>query len=188
MKLKGLILIILKNKADSIYLRDNLDSHGFNTNNRIEERVDKIDRYVIYSDYHPRLSGSARYAGGNLPQSVNVAYPLLDDDKRLYYRDRRYVFNGIEVPDEFYSPDYTCMNCQKSQQTIFAHSIGIRHYNLMQMARQTSRSGITQMQVRFSYLQKDSRTKENSCMVNRNKMINPNEQNKLLIWIFFVKW
>ena len=107
MKLKGLILIILKNKADSIYLRDNLDSHGFNTNDRIEERVDKIDRYVIYSDYHPRLSGSARYAGGNLPQSVNVAYPLLDDDKRLYYRDRRYVFNGIEVPNEFYSPDYS---------------------------------------------------------------------------------
>ena len=92
---------------DSIYRRAYLDSRGFHTSERIEERLDKIDRYVIYSDYQPRLSGSARYAGSNLPESVNVAYPLLDDDKQLYYRDRRYVFNGIDVPDEFYSPDYS---------------------------------------------------------------------------------
>jgi hypothetical protein len=36
-----------------------------------------------------------------------VAYPLLDNNKQLYYRDRRYVFDGIDVPDEFYSPDYS---------------------------------------------------------------------------------
>ena len=93
--------------VDSIYRRDNLDSHGFHTNDRIEERLDKIDRYIIYSDYQPRLSGSARYAGSNLPQSVNVAYPLPDEDKRLYYRDRRYVLQGMDIPDEFYSPDYS---------------------------------------------------------------------------------
>ena len=106
----GTLERMLRNKdvsVDSIYRRDNLDSHGFHTNDRIEERLDKIDRYVIYSDYQPRLSGSARYAGSNLPQSVNVAYPLPDEDKRLYYRDRRYVLQGMDIPDEFYSPDYS---------------------------------------------------------------------------------
>ena len=92
---------------DSIYRRANLDSRGFDTNDRIEERLEMIDRYVIYSDYQPRLSGSARYAGSNLPRAINVAYPLLDGNRQRYYRDRRYVFNGIDVPDEFYSPDYS---------------------------------------------------------------------------------
>jgi hypothetical protein len=92
---------------DSIYRRAYLDSRGFHNSEGIEERLEKIDRYIIYSDYQPRLRGSARYEGSNLPLSVNVAYPLLDDAKRHFYRDRRYVFDGIDIPDEFYSPDYS---------------------------------------------------------------------------------
>ena len=77
-----------------------------------DERIDEdwrflIDRYVLYTDYQPRLEGSKRYAGANLPETRVAIYPFYDGSKRVVYRDRRYVLDGFAAPAEFYSPDYS---------------------------------------------------------------------------------
>ena len=70
-------------------------------------RLCKLDRYVFYSDYCPRLSGSKRYEGSNLPETRVAIYPYPDGSRRVTYRDRRYVLPGFSYPAEFYSPDYS---------------------------------------------------------------------------------
>ena len=77
-----------------------------------DERIDEdwhflIDRYVLYTDYQPRLEGSKRYAGSNLPETRVAIYPFYDGSKRVVYRDRRYILDGFAYPAEFYSPDYS---------------------------------------------------------------------------------
>jgi hypothetical protein len=69
--------------------------------------LSKLDRIVFYSDYCPRLSGSKRYAGSNLPETRLAIYPYPDGSRRVTYRDRRYVLPGFSYPAEFYSPDYS---------------------------------------------------------------------------------
>lgn len=96
---------------DSMYLRRNLESHlreglmapGYS------ERLEKIDAYAFYTDYQPRLIGSRRYSGSNLPKGEVVVYPLLDGGERRMYRDRCWVFDGYALPYQFYSPDYSKM-------------------------------------------------------------------------------
>lgn len=65
------------------------------------------DKYVFYSDYSPRMEGSAMYYGSNEPKTKLVRYPYPDGSRRLTYRDRRYILNGFAYPAEFYSPDYS---------------------------------------------------------------------------------
>lgn len=95
--------------ADSLFMRRNLDSHSYYNAASDMIRLEQIERYVFYTDYQPRMHGSNRYYGSNLPVSVNVAYPYIDDSIRQFYRDRRYIFDGISIPDEFYNPDYSQM-------------------------------------------------------------------------------
>lgn len=70
-----------------------------------DPRVD-IDRYVVYSDYQPRLEGSSRYRGTDRPETMIVIYPFYGDTLRAVYRDRYYILPGLAMPAEFYSPDY----------------------------------------------------------------------------------
>ena len=65
------------------------------------------DRYVLYSDYSPRMEGSPLYYGANMPKTKLVKYPFPDGSRRMTYRDRHYVLDGFAVPAEFYSPDYS---------------------------------------------------------------------------------
>lgn len=92
---------------DSMYLRKNLESHEFFHNTTGEVRLENIDKYVLYTDYQPRMIGSKQYQGPNLPTTINVVYPYLDDTERHFYRERRYIMDGLAIPDEFYSPDYS---------------------------------------------------------------------------------
>ena len=66
-----------------------------------------IDRYVIYSDYQPRLEGSARYRGADRPETRIIPFPFYGDTIRAVYRDRYYNLPGFAYPAEFYSPDYS---------------------------------------------------------------------------------
>ncbi len=65
------------------------------------------DKYVLYSDYSPRMEGSMLYYGSNMPKTKLVKYPYPDGSRRITYRDRRYVLDGFAYPAEFYSPDYS---------------------------------------------------------------------------------
>ena len=66
-----------------------------------------LDKFVIYTDYQPRLEGSNRYRGSNRPETRIAVYPLYDGGRRAIYRDRRYILPGFAASAEFYHPDYS---------------------------------------------------------------------------------
>ena len=74
---------------------------------RVEDPRFLIDKYVVYTDYQPRLEGSSRYSGANRPETCIMTYPFYDDSRRAVYRDRRYILPGFSYPAEFYNPDYS---------------------------------------------------------------------------------
>ena len=60
----------------------------------------------IYTDYAPRLEGDPRYEASNQP-SVTISLDCLPDNmERTTYRDRRYLFKGYNVCEDFYQPHY----------------------------------------------------------------------------------
>ena len=67
------------------------------------------DKYVLYSDYSPRMEGNKQYYGSGEPKTKLVMYPFPDGSRRITYRDRRYILEGFAYPAEFYSPDYSKM-------------------------------------------------------------------------------
>jgi len=67
----------------------------------------KVEKYVVYTDYQPRLEGSTRYMGSNRPETTIAIYPFPDGSQRVVYRDRRYILEGFAYPAEFYNPDYS---------------------------------------------------------------------------------
>ena len=77
-----------------------------------DERINEdprfvVEKYVVYTDYQPRLEGSSRYMGANRPETTIAIYPYSDGHKRAVYRDRRYILEGFAYPAKFYSPDYS---------------------------------------------------------------------------------
>ena len=68
---------------------------------------ERIDKYVVYTDYQPRLEGSNRYWGSNRPETRIAVYPIYDGGRRTIYRDRHYVLSGFVYPAESYNPDYS---------------------------------------------------------------------------------
>ena len=100
------------NDPDSAYLRKNLHSFAPGTYHvSDQEMLDYIDnthihKYVLYTDFEPRLAGHERYYGSNLPITQIAIYPFPDDSRRLFYRDRRYILPGFSYVHEFYQPNY----------------------------------------------------------------------------------
>ena len=104
---------------DSIYLRSQLysfhESYLKNfppTSMEYQEYTDAhaTDKYVIYTDYCPRLEGSNRYKGDKLPETNVVRYNFNVTGEyklRMIYRDRRFFMEGFAYPAECYSPDYS---------------------------------------------------------------------------------
>lgn len=104
---------------DSAYLYQNLRTiRPFNRKgeldmNLTEEELmkysffDRIDKYVLYTDYQPRLAGSQRYAGSNMPNTRIATYIFPDDSRRAFYKNRRYVLPGFSYVNQFYNPDYS---------------------------------------------------------------------------------
>ena len=72
-----------------------------------EDPRSRLDKYVVYTDYQPRLEGSNRYRGSNRPETRIAVYPFYDGSRRTVYRDRYYLLPGFSVPAEFYHPDYS---------------------------------------------------------------------------------
>ena len=95
---------------DSIYSSRYLDSYGLGKDHRgVDDQYDifSIDKIAVYTDYCPRLEGSKRYQGSNLPETRLVVFLYPDKSRRVVYRDRYYILPGFAYPAEFYSPDYS---------------------------------------------------------------------------------
>ena len=71
------------------------------------DRIAKLDRFFIYTDFSPRLYGDKRLTASNYPENIIAVYPYPDASRRAEYRDRRYLLNGFAEPAEFYSPNYS---------------------------------------------------------------------------------
>ena len=69
------------------------------------DKLTKLDRFFIYTDFAPRLYGDKRY--NDEPERIIAIYPYFDSRRRPEYRDRRYVLDGFAAPAEFYSPNYS---------------------------------------------------------------------------------
>lgn len=66
-----------------------------------------LERFYIYTDYVPREMGSWKYRQDNQPEVI-VGMQLRPNGE--YFpscRDRRYLWHGYVVCDDFYSPDYS---------------------------------------------------------------------------------
>ena len=99
---------------DSIYSPKNLKSYpsSFLKSMSTEERkayagVGAIEKYVVYTDYSPRMEGSKRYQGANLPEIFIAKYPYSDGSRNIIFADRCIVLPGFAQPDDFYHPDYS---------------------------------------------------------------------------------
>jgi hypothetical protein len=106
---------------DSIYAPKYLRSYpagfSFDPGEELEYHdLSCIDKYVIYTDYKPRLEGNIRYRGDNLPEFNIAQYPYPDGSKRVFYRDRRYILPGFSQTAQFYSPDYSRMSLPEMPQ------------------------------------------------------------------------
>ncbi|MBQ0023709.1 MAG: hypothetical protein KBT29_10790, partial [Prevotellaceae bacterium] len=104
---------------DSAYLYQNLktfkpfDRKGGLVMNITRQELSKwydytnIDKYVLYTDYQPRLTGSHRYYGSNLPNTRIATYVFPDDSRRKFYKNRHYIVPGFSYVHTFYNPDYS---------------------------------------------------------------------------------
>lgn len=73
----------------------------------IYDHLYNLDRFVVYTDYMPRLSGDERYKDENLPDVDIVVYPFSKGEQRVTYRDRRLILPGFSIADDFYHPNYS---------------------------------------------------------------------------------
>lgn len=104
---------------DSAYLYQNLKTFKpFNRKGELVMNISKrellkwydytnIDKYVLYTDYQPRLSGSSRYWGSNMPNTRIATYVFPDDSRRRFHKNRHYVVPGFSYVHTFYNPDYS---------------------------------------------------------------------------------
>ena len=96
---------------DSIYSSKYIQTfgRGYRIPGDFEYRYtpDYLEKYVIYTDYCPRLEGSKRYQGSNLPETHIALFPYNDGHRRPIYRDRYFILPGFSYTARFYSPDYS---------------------------------------------------------------------------------
>ncbi len=69
-------------------------------------RLEHIDKIYFYSDYSPRWEGSQRYSQDDQPTVEVSLHKLPGNQRRLTYRDRRYILHGFANQADFYNPDY----------------------------------------------------------------------------------
>ena len=104
---------------DSIYSSKYIQTFGMGYipmgNNEYSYAPAYLDKYVVYTDYCPRLSGSKRYQGSNLPETRLVLFPFNDKQARVMYRDRYFVLPGFSYTARFYSPDYSKQRLPEGQ-------------------------------------------------------------------------
>ena len=78
-------------------------------------RLEYIDKVYLYTDYSPRNEGSQRYAQSDQPSVEVSLHRLPGNERRLTYRDRRYILHGFAYQEDFYHPDYQRSPPQEGQ-------------------------------------------------------------------------
>ena len=74
---------------------------------RAYSRLEYLDKIYLYTDYSPRNEGSARYRQDDQPSVEVSLHRLPGNERRVTYRDRRYILHGFAYQEDFYHPDYS---------------------------------------------------------------------------------
>ncbi len=74
---------------------------------RAYSRLEYLDKIYLYTDYSPRNEGSARYSQDDQPSVEVSLHRLPGNERRVTYRDRRYILHGFAYQEDFYHPDYS---------------------------------------------------------------------------------
>lgn len=110
------------NRRQDYNIRATLDDYTFYENfkplvSKLKNRADaavfndlqlkRIRNFRFYTDFEPRNCDAPHTERVN-EEDIIVRYELLADDAvRHTYRDRRIVINGVAIPEQQYSPDYS---------------------------------------------------------------------------------
>lgn len=74
---------------------------------RAYSRLEYLDKIYLYTDYSPRNEGSERYRQDDQPSVEVSLHKLPENERRVTYRDRRYILHGFAYQEDFYHPDYS---------------------------------------------------------------------------------
>ena len=74
---------------------------------RAYSRLEYLDKIYLYTDYSPRNEGSDRYRQDDQPSVEVSLHKLPENERRVTYRDRRYILHGFAYQEDFYHPDYS---------------------------------------------------------------------------------
>ena len=66
-----------------------------------------LDSVSIYTDFQPRHGADPRATEDNIERVTVDLREMPNEGQRLTYRDRRYILQGFNNPDAFYSPHYS---------------------------------------------------------------------------------
>ena len=96
---------------DSVYAPQNLrslpESHSISPGEmKSFAGYGVIDKWVIYTDFSPRLCGDKRYEGANLSETAIVPYTYPDQRRHLVTTGRYLMLPGFSQCGDFYHPDY----------------------------------------------------------------------------------
>lgn len=69
--------------------------------------LNRIQNLRFYTDYEPRKIDTLLTRNLGIDDITIVYETVANDGKRFTYRDRRYRFNGLAFPEDFYSPNYS---------------------------------------------------------------------------------
>jgi hypothetical protein len=70
-------------------------------------KLKRLQDIRVFTDYDPRSEDSTLVEGLYSADATVELVPIPDDAQQITYRDRHIVFHGINVPEQFYQPDYS---------------------------------------------------------------------------------
>ena len=70
-------------------------------------QLTNLDTVRIYTDFQPRHGADPRATEDNIDRVSIDIHDLDNEGQRVTYRDRRYILQGFNSPDAFYSPHYS---------------------------------------------------------------------------------
>jgi hypothetical protein len=70
-------------------------------------KLKRLQDIRVYSDYEPRTEDSLMVEDRYSADATVELVPIPDDGVQPTFRDRHLVLHGVNVPEEFYQPDYS---------------------------------------------------------------------------------
>ncbi len=93
---------LLEARYDGANLSRNITPNQVNRYNKLTY----LNRVNLYTDYNPRTGGDPRAKEDEVERLAVDLRQMSDEGQRVTYRDRRYILQGFNEPDDFYHPNY----------------------------------------------------------------------------------